>query len=145
MVCAMTLFACKKDESENTFYLSAKVDGVATSFDLSTDTVGIYDNDFGAIKLVSHGVLLVRAYNHTKSLFFYNSLPSENYNGAGNYYIYGGSEVSAGQSYTSTGTLNVSSDANGIVVGSFRYDFADSLGNVTHVTEGKFRLPEIYP
>lgn len=144
LACAMALTACKKDESENTFYLKANVNGVATRFDLSTDTAGIYNNDFGAIKWVSYRTLIVNVYNHTQKLFFYNTI-SEEYHGVGNYHIVGGNESTGGQFYQSSGTLNVTSDANEVVTGTFQYDFADSLGNVTHVTEGKFRLPEIYP
>ncbi len=144
MACTMALAACKKEESENTFYLKAKVNGVATRFDLSTDTAGIYNNDFGAMKLVSYGLLLVQAYNPTEMLFFYNSM-EQDYHGVGNYPIVGGNKSTGGEFYQSSGTLNVTSDANEVVTGTFQYDFADSLGNVTHVTEGKFRLPEIYP
>lgn len=133
------------------YYFTAKVDGVDWSADMQSSNTMVSSPHAGSLSLqaalsdVTKGVFLANVFNYNGAGTYTMGT------GGGNNYIRYTTGTAANGSYsawkaetpgsTTTGKIVVTSDANGVVEGTFEFDgYSEETKDTKKITEGKFRM-----
>lgn len=162
LLLSVFVLSCSKDETKpnnntntnnanDNYYFTTKIDGVEWSADMSSKSSYVNTPHPGmltisaALTQVTSGFFLINLYNYTGAKTYIVG-------GAGNnsYARYTTGSVGAGTysawkaedpGSTTTGTVTITSDANGVVEGTVVFDgYSEEKKTTKKITEGKFRM-----
>lgn len=164
LIAAITMLAtaCKKKEdntsnnntnntTDTNYYFTAKVDGTNWSADMKSSNTSATAPHTGVITIsaalatVTDGVFLMNIYQYKGAAAYTMGVGGDN-----NYIRYTTGTV-ANNSYsswkaevpgsTTTGTVTITKDDNGVIEGTFQFDgYSEEKKTTKKITEGKFRM-----